>query len=167
MKLYLAGKITGDFNCQEKFHEAAARVYRAGHIPMYSCGLPQGYDHSEYLHICYAMIDVCDAVCLLPDYTSSKGAAMEAEYAQRKDKPILRYQDIAESVTDEEVEYMIRHCEMSVQMYKIDAPLVFERMGGLFEGKISAYEDCLAMLRAYRDGEMSKYRAALVEKVFA
>ena len=49
----------------------------------------EGLEHSEYLHICKAMIDVCEAVAFLPNWTESKGAKIEIEYAKSKGKKII------------------------------------------------------------------------------
>jgi len=43
----------------------------------------------QYLHICFAMIDVCDAVFLLPDWIDSAGAKKEKEYAEKSGKKII------------------------------------------------------------------------------
>ena len=43
--------------------------------------LPNGFEHEEYMRICYAMIDVCDCVYFLENWTKSKGAQMEHDYA--------------------------------------------------------------------------------------
>ena len=44
------------------------------------------------MHICYAMIDVCDAVYMQKDWQQSKGARMELQYAKDWKKQII-YED--------------------------------------------------------------------------
>ena len=89
-KVYLAGKMTGDCDFQGKFLEAAAELRKAGYLPMHSALLPQGFEHQEYIHICKAMIDICDVICLLPDWADSPGAIMEYQYAiQMKKHPMF------------------------------------------------------------------------------
>lgn len=51
--------------------------------------LPDGFAHEEYMHICYAMIDVCDCVWLMEGYQRSKGAMMERTYAIGKNKLLI------------------------------------------------------------------------------
>jgi len=70
---------------------------------MHSANLPEGFEHREYMHICYAMIDVCEAVCLLPGWETSPGARMERDYAEAHGKPAVEFKprrDFAEEVKD-------------------------------------------------------------------
>ena len=50
------------------------------------------FEHSDYMHVCLAMIDVCDAVYMQKDWRNSKGARMELQYA-RKCKNKIFYED--------------------------------------------------------------------------
>ena len=43
------------------------------------------------MHICFEMVEVADAVCLLPDFEDSLGASLEALYAGEKKKKIISY----------------------------------------------------------------------------
>ena len=54
--------------------------------------LNEGFEHEDYMHICYAMIDVCDAVYMQKDWQQSKGARMELQYAKDWKKQII-YED--------------------------------------------------------------------------
>ncbi len=83
MKIYIAGKISG-LNREDvtKRFEAAQSV-----LPAYD-----EVSHEDYLHVCYAMIDICEAVYMLSDWQQSKGARMELQYAADYRKEIL-YED--------------------------------------------------------------------------
>lgn len=98
MKVYIAGKITGLENGEifTKFYESAKVLRKSGHITMSPAvlALNEGFDHADYMHICFAMIDVCDAVYMQKDWQQSKGARMELEYAKDHGKRIL-YEDEA------------------------------------------------------------------------
>ena len=60
---------------------------------MHSAGLPQeGFSHSEYLCISFAMIDVCDAIYFLDNSAESEGAKKEFDYAAGKQKRMF-YED--------------------------------------------------------------------------
>ena len=42
--------------------------------------LPEGMAQADYMRICFAMIDVADAVVFLPDTAESAGARLEMAY---------------------------------------------------------------------------------------
>lgn len=48
--------------------------------------LPIGLTQDEYMHICLAMIDVAEGVMFLDNWTDSKGATTEHEYAIKNNK---------------------------------------------------------------------------------
>ena len=88
MKIYIAGKITGRENYKDEFKKAEERLTKQGNTVLNPAVLPEGFEHSEYLHICKAMIDVCDAVYFLPTWSDSKGAYFEMGYAVAAGKEI-------------------------------------------------------------------------------
>lgn len=81
MKVYIAGRITGDPHYREKFAEAEAALREVGHIPLNPAVLPEGMEAEDYMRICTAMLDSADAIGLLGDWTSSPGAQLEMHYA--------------------------------------------------------------------------------------
>ena len=85
-KVYLAGKITGLDNYKELFAAVEKIVTDAGHQVMNPAVLPPGFEQEEYLHVCEAMIDVCDGVCFLDNWRDSPGARHEYQYAVEKHK---------------------------------------------------------------------------------
>ena len=93
MKLYIAGKITGDDHYIDKFQRAALEIIREGHLAVSPSCLPFGLEHREYMHICKAMIDVSDGVYFLKDWRDSDGALSEYGYAVGVGKRIF-FQDI-------------------------------------------------------------------------
>lgn len=80
MKVYIAGKITGDPRYREKFAEAEAALREVGHIPLNPAVLPEGMEAEDYMRICAAMLDSADAIGLLGDWTDSPGAQLELHY---------------------------------------------------------------------------------------
>ena len=91
--IYIAGKITGSENYKEIFRDAEIDLSERGFIPMNPAKLNSGFEHAEYMHICYAMIDICDRVYLLKDWQESKGAVMEYKYAMKNHKDIIREEE--------------------------------------------------------------------------
>jgi hypothetical protein len=98
--IYIAGKITGLENFKEKFEAAETDLKERGFIPMNPAKLNSGFSHAEYMHICYAMIDICDSVYMLLDWEESKGAVMEYNYAVKNHKEIIREEIKANEIKD-------------------------------------------------------------------
>ena len=93
MKVYIAGKITGDGNYREKFRKFAEQLSGyTGDIVLTPAELPEGMSRADYMRICFAMIDTADCVVLLPDWTDSPGARLEAEYCLYTGKRVYRMQ---------------------------------------------------------------------------
>lgn len=81
MKVYIAGKITGNPNYKAQFAAEAERIRAAGHIVLNPADLPEGMEPGDYMRICSAMIDAADEVAFLPSWKESNGARMEMVYA--------------------------------------------------------------------------------------
>lgn len=92
MKVYIAGKITGDKNYKEKFERASLKLQSDGHNVMNPAILPDGFDYEDYMPICFAMIDVCDAVLFLDDWKDSGGAKREYIHATSLAKKVFYHQ---------------------------------------------------------------------------
>lgn len=89
VKIYIAGKITGEPNYKEKFDIAATSLEAQGHIVLNPAELPEGMLPADYMRICFAMIDTADAIYLLKGWYSSSGASIERDYAMYTGKSIL------------------------------------------------------------------------------
>lgn len=93
MKIYIASKITGLENYKELFDAKQKELEAQGHIIMnpaaFGSACP-GFEHHEYMQVCYAMIDVCEGVHFFGDWTKSKGAMMEFKYAHQRGKTITQ-----------------------------------------------------------------------------
>ena len=79
MKIYIAGKITGDPDCKAKF-ERAANEYLRSDVILSPAVLPGRMTPADYMRICFAMIDSADVVAFIPDWQDSPGARLEHDY---------------------------------------------------------------------------------------
>lgn len=82
MKVYIAGKITGDPGYRDKFAAAEIQLGWQGNIVLNPAELPEGMSPADYMRICFAMIDVADAVVFLPGAADSEGARLEKAYCK-------------------------------------------------------------------------------------
>lgn len=88
MKIYIAGKVTGEANYKTKFYQAGKAVEHYGHTALLPSILPStGLTEADYMRICLAMIESSDLVLFLPDYTKSEGAIVEWLWCQKTGKP--------------------------------------------------------------------------------
>ncbi len=96
MRIYIAGKVTGDENYREKFNQAEKALASIGHEPINpAClQLPKSCSWKDYMSLTLRMLDLADAVCLLPDWKESRGACVEYGYAVAKDKIIVYAEEI-------------------------------------------------------------------------
>lgn len=99
MKIYISGKITGlnKLDYLVPFQNAQRNLEKMGHKVMNPASsldeCTEGFEQNDYLHVCYAMIDVCDAIYMLGNWQSSQGARKELQYASDWKKQII-YQDV-------------------------------------------------------------------------
>lgn len=98
MKIYIAGAITVDPEYREKFRRAEEAVRAEGHVAVNPAVLPAGLEPGDYMRICTAMLDSCDAIALLRDWPHSKGACIEMTYAQYVGKKLMRLWDMPDGL---------------------------------------------------------------------
>lgn len=96
MKIYIAGKITGDPHYRDKFSAVGELLEKQGHIVLSPAVLPEGMTQADYMRICFAMIDAADAVCFLPDASKREGALLELQYCDYTFKDALHLDDLCE-----------------------------------------------------------------------
>ena len=93
MKVYIAGKITGDPGYRDKFAAAEIQLGWQGNTVLNPAELPEGMTPADYMRICLAMIDVADSVVFLPDATNSAGARLEKAYCKYVGKEMEFWSD--------------------------------------------------------------------------
>lgn len=96
MKIYIAGKITGDPEYRRKFAYAAWQVEKLGHIALNPAELPEGMAAADYMRICFAMIDTADELWYLADAAKSAGARVEMQYCRHVKKRTRKLSDAVE-----------------------------------------------------------------------
>ncbi len=89
LKIYIAGKITNNPTYMKDFEKAETELTIQGYVVLNPAKIPNEIGYEACMHICFAMIDVVDAVYLLPNWVDSKGAKREREYAESKGKLII------------------------------------------------------------------------------
>ena len=95
MKVYIAGKITGDPDYREKFARAERIWSAAGHTVLNPAILPDGLTQRDYMRICMAMVDCADLLVLLPDWMESGGSRTEFWYTRKAGIPFVEERDVA------------------------------------------------------------------------
>lgn len=89
MKIYIAGRITGDPQYKEKFGRVEAYYRNQDYTVLNPACLPEGMTSADYMRVCFSMIDSADAVAFIPGWETSPGATLEREYCKYIKKPIL------------------------------------------------------------------------------
>ena len=95
MKIYMAGKITGDPNYKMKFSMTAKRIQEVYPLAVIlnPAELPEGLTPKDYMRLCFGMIDAADILFALPDAKESKGAKLEIAYCRYVGKAVLEWND--------------------------------------------------------------------------
>ena len=94
VKIYIAGKITGDRKYRAKFREAAKALEALGHVVLNPAILPAGLEELDYMRITLAMLEASDLAVFLPDYRESAGAMIEWAWCHRTGKDCALYLDM-------------------------------------------------------------------------
>lgn len=92
MKVYVTGKINMDpIEVRKNLMRGEVNLRQQGHIVM----TPRlvidfsGFEHHDTQKVCFAMIDVCDAIYMLKDWKESIEAREQLDYAKQWHKTIM------------------------------------------------------------------------------
>lgn len=93
-KIYIAGKVTGlpQDEVIEKFSEAKQKIEALGFEAINPLEVVGDWQTpwNKAMRMCIAKLTECDAIALIPDWSSSKGAIIEYEIAQQLEIPDFR-----------------------------------------------------------------------------
>lgn len=113
MKVYIAGKISGDSAYKEKFQRAVDALEGQGFITISPAILPEGMRPADYMRICFSMMESADIVAFLPDYERSRGAQLEWAWCQYTGKQTMYLESMSffkavlerEEINDEKTDH--------------------------------------------------------------
>lgn len=90
MIVYLAGPMRGlpDLG-RGAFQAVAEKLTLEGHTVINPGCLPVTLPDEKYMPICLAMLEVADAICMLPGWGKSSGARLELHYAINQGKKVF------------------------------------------------------------------------------
>lgn len=89
-KVYIAGPVTGVEGYMDRFSRAEEILRTAGHEPVnpVAPGLVDGWEYRDYINRGLRILEECDAICLLPGWTGSRGTMLEKRYAETVKLPV-------------------------------------------------------------------------------
>ena len=108
--VYIAGPITGVDRYWEAFERAQDDLAALGYTALTPTWQPNGLTYAQYMRVCFAMIDISDAVVLLPGWEHSNGAALESHYCETTGKTQIELPE--RKIGDSYRDYMERLCRL-------------------------------------------------------
>ena len=98
MRIYISGAITGHEDTAEERFRTASMLLKAAYsdaeiVNPWRIGQKIAYTakptHEEFMHISFALMDICDSVYFIPGWGVSDGCQKERKYAEEKGMVIL------------------------------------------------------------------------------
>lgn len=102
MKIYISGGITGCPGYYERFAKAEHLIQQLGQTPINPAAvnsmLPANTDYEDYMKMAFTMLDMADAIYMMPGWKSSMGANREYGYAIAKGLAIIDSEELLHTV---------------------------------------------------------------------
>ena len=98
MIIYMSGPITNVLDYEQKFADAEAAIKKR--YPDYEVinptmiKLPSTCTHKQYMAIDFMLLDLADAVCMLPGWELSRGCNQEYGYAMANNLIVLELEQL-------------------------------------------------------------------------
>ena len=108
--VYIAGPITGVDRYWEAFERAQDDLSALGYTALTPARLPEGLTYAQYMRVCFAMIEISDAIVLLPGWEQSRGARLESHYCETIGKPKIELPE--RKIGDSYRDYMDLLCRL-------------------------------------------------------
>ena len=95
MRIYISGQISNleKSDYMERFSKAEKELTEKGwsvvNPAKVNAQLPEDTGYEEYMKMCFCMLDMCDAIYMLNDWSKSCGAKRELEFAKSEDMEII------------------------------------------------------------------------------
>ncbi len=84
MKIYIAGPMSGLRDCNRpEFNRVADILTKNGDVVLNPAILPDGLSQADYMAVCIAMLQRCDAILMLNGWQGSEGAKAEHALAKK------------------------------------------------------------------------------------
>lgn len=91
--IYIAGPISGIEDYKERFERMEKRLAYPDQTVLNPAKILEGLEDEDCMPICLQLIEMADAVVLLPGWRESLGAYTEAFYALRQGKKVYACED--------------------------------------------------------------------------
>lgn len=108
--VYIAGPITGVDRYWEAFERAQDDLAALGYTALTPTWQPKGLTYAQYMRVCFSMIDISDAVVLLPGWEQSRGATLESHYCTTTGKTQIELPE--RKIGDSYRDYMESLCRL-------------------------------------------------------
>lgn len=104
-RVYISGGITNVPDYKDKFEDAESKLKALGYSVINPARvndmLPTDLTYDEYMKLDYTMLDLCDAIYLIPGWNNSQGSKLELKRALEYNYRIMTIDDLVEEMYEE------------------------------------------------------------------